>query len=226
MPVTPISPAGKVRVDVTDHDVEDIRILAEPPFELKASIRFAEEAAASRGLPRLELVPVELLWNSSNHSFSVGHNGTYAIPGLRAGLYTMKTQPTVNEVYVQSVIYSGRPAEGNQIDLRHGPLENVEIVLATDTGTVTGTVADPQSSWAVLVSPEGPTGDTGARGVRVDENGRFEFHAVPPGRWLAFAVRIYDDGHWQNREYVEQMADRGMSVVVEPAKTASVEVKP
>ena len=226
LPTTPLSPAGKVRIDVTDQDIEGIRILAEVPFEQKASVRFADGAAAAHGLPRLELAPEELSWNRSEHSFSVGHTGAYTIAGMRAGRYTVKTQPPVTEVYVKSVTYSGRPAEGNQIDLSHGPLENLEIVLATDTGTVQGTTDDPQLTSVVLVSPEGPTGNTGARVVRVDENGRFEFHAASPGHWLAFPGNIANEGRWQNREYVQQMADRGVAVVVEPGKTATIEVKP
>jgi hypothetical protein len=225
-PATRVSPAGRLRIDVTDHDVEGVRVPAELPFELIVSVRFAEDAAASHGLPRLELAPVTPLWNGSNHSFSVGHNGRYGIPDMRAGVYTVRTQPAVAGVYVQSATYSGRSAAGNQIDLTHGPLADLEIVLATDIGTVTGTAADPQLGWAVLVSADGPTGNTGARFVRIDESGRFEFHSVPAGHWLAFAVSIPDEGHWQSREYVQQMADRGVAVVVEPAKTTSVEVKP
>jgi len=116
------------------------------------------------------------------------------------------------------------------VDLRNGPPGEIEIVLGTGTGEVTGAVRWPDANagappvlvsagHAILVSPDGPTGNTGARSVEIDPNGRFRFPFVPPGRWLVFVSPSFEEGLWQNAEFVKQLATRGMPVDL-PSKGA------
>jgi hypothetical protein len=77
---------------------------------------------------------------------------------------------------------------------------------------------------AVLVSAEGVTGNTGARGVAIDPTGHFQFPFVPPGRYFAFVAPRFDEGLWQNADFVQQVAGWGVSVDVPRKGSATVEV--
>jgi hypothetical protein len=100
----------------------------------------------------------------------------------------------------------------------------LEVVLAKGTGTVGGTVAAGSGMQAVLVAADGETGAMGARGVEIDPAGQFQFPFVPPGHWRVFAAPSFDEGLWQNAEFVKQIENRGVLVELEKKGAAQAQV--
>jgi hypothetical protein len=212
----------KTRIDVTDHDVDGIQLAPMAPFGVKLRVRF-EEDSLPHPYAQLMLSSLEPL-AIGFHTFSSDVGEVFQGP-FGCGEYVLKLTPD-SDVYVKSVTYAGRPIAGNKIDMSNGPAGLIEAVLATGTGAVTGTVADSQALWALLVSADDDTGNSGVRLAELDATGQFKISFVPPGKWLVFSIQNLDVPHWENRAYVQEMAGRGTPVVVEKGVTAHVEIKP
>src|SRR5262249_23058590 len=80
-----------------------------------------------------------------------------------------------------------------------------------------------QPVYAVLVSVEGRTSNTGARVVEIDAAGRFEFRFVPPGRYFVLATTAGEEGLWQNMEIVKFLSSSAASLDVTKRATLQIE---
>ncbi|MGA3019833.1 MAG: hypothetical protein ABSF62_22165, partial [Bryobacteraceae bacterium] len=167
--------------------------------------------------------------------FSLDQDGAFVWPAMQCGEYALRTLE--GDVYVKSVTVGGQPVEGAKLDLRNGAPGELEIILGTGTGDVVGTVKWPDAIpgaaqppvpavRAVLVSADGYTSNTGARSADIDASGQFQFHFVPPGRWLVFVSPNSDEDLWQNMTFVKELQSRGATVDLEKKGSAHVEVSP
>jgi hypothetical protein len=162
-------------------------------------------------------------------------DGTFVFSTKPAGVYVISLAPE-SDLYIQSISYNQREVEDGRLDLSNGVSGDVDIVLGTGTGQVEGTVHWPDAvpgapppplppgAAAVLVSASGVTGNTGARSADIDQSGHFQFRFVPPGRYFVFVSPQFDEGLWQNIDFVQQIRDGGVSVDVSKKGSATTEV--
>jgi hypothetical protein len=189
-------------------------------------------------LSSVKLVLQQLDWFVANYSprCSPDRDGDFVQQNVQCGEYVLRTA-SEGDVYLKSVTVGGQAAEGGKIDLRDGAPGEIEIVLGAGTGDVAGTVkwlgsvssaaqSRVAAARAVLVSADGSTSNTGARSVEIDANGQFQFHLVPPGRWLVFVSPSFDEGLWQNMPFVKEIQSRGAVVDLEKRGSAHTEVSP
>jgi len=229
-PIRGMPTAAQIPIDVTDRDVNGVKVPAMAPFELRGHARFEENEVTPPAVPiKLVLQNLDVFLFDFTRHFSVEHDGSFTQINMQCAEYVLRNGAD-GDVYVKSATIGGRPVVGGRVDLRNGPPGEIEIVLGTGTGEVTGAVRWPDANagappvlvsagHAILVSPDGPTGNTGARSVEIDSNGQFRFPFVPPGRWLVFVSPSFEEGLWQNAEFVKQLATRGMPVDL-PSKGA------
>jgi hypothetical protein len=222
----------EVPVEVTDRDVEGVIFTAAPPVEIKGRLRFDD------GEPHgLSGIGVRLARLDTGHPLGrveaeTHADGTFEFQQVAAAEMWLELGPP-GDYYLQSASFNQREVEGGRLDLTSGAAGELEIVLGSGTGTVSGTLSWPEGGSgnaahggeivAVLASATGVTGNTGARSAFIDQNGRFEFSFVPPGRYYVWVTAHYDADHWQNMDFVAQMEDRG--VAVELPRKGSVQVE-
>jgi len=226
-----------IPIDVTDRDMNGVKVPAMPLFEVRGHARFEEnDAAIPLSAVKLDLQQLDWAWVDSSPHFSPGQDGTFLLNSMRCGEYVPRIV-SQGDYYLKSVTIGGRPAEGGRIDLRNGPVGEIEMVFGTGTGELTGTVRWPdpvpgseatilQASRAILVSDGGTTGNTGARDVEIDPHGQFRFRFVPPGRWLVFASPAFDAGLWQNADFVKHISSRGAAIDLDKRAAAHAAVEP
>jgi hypothetical protein len=58
----------------------------------------------------------------------------------------------------------------------------------------------------------------------VDPDGRCRWDHVPPGRYFAWVITQFDEGLWQDMEFVEQVKGRAAAVEVAAQGNAAVTV--
>jgi hypothetical protein len=78
---------------------------------------------------------------------------------------------------------------------------------------------------AVLTPEKGALEDTRPVSTEVYQNGQFSFTNLAPGTYLAFAVSDYDEGLWENAEFLGQMANLGTEVEVAEKGNTHVDLK-
>jgi hypothetical protein len=199
------------------------------PFELKGRVRFDDDGLR-RTAPPIKLRMQALNWYTFSTAMGVpiGPDGSISLPRMPASRYAISLDPE-SDVYIKSVSYGGRELPAEIIDLSAGVSGAVEIALDSGTGEVEGSARWDHSipgAMAVLVSAEGRTGNTGARGVEIGADGRFRFRFAPPGRYHVFVRERFDADLWQNMDLIELIRERGVTVELAKKGTASVEVPP
>lgn len=155
-------------------------------------------------------------------------DGEAALPGAQAG----QTRPDLTfelrgvhgpcvlaalapRWMVKVVRVSGTDVTDLPIDLSSGrSLEDVEIVMTDRLPTITGTVSDdagPVRDYTVVVFPA----DAGSwrmpsrriRAAHPDQNGLFSLAGLPPGEYLAIALREIEPGAEQDPALLERLRD-------------------
>jgi hypothetical protein len=230
----PMSMAGiRVPVEVTDRDVDGVVFTAVPPVDIMGHLHFEEDGPHDLSKMRIQVMRLD-----SGHPLGrveadvLGgdglaeprSDGTFVFNRLAAAETALELIPP-GDYYLQSATFNRREVENGRLDLTSGVSGELDIVVGSGTGTVSGTVHDlAGSAVAVLAPATGVTGNTGVRSAAIDQNGRFQFPFVPPGRYYVWAVARYDWDHWQNMDFVTQMQERGVAVELEKKGSAQVEV--
>lgn len=154
--------------------------------------------------------------------------GELKLENVAPGTYTVNVQPMRG--YVASVTCGG-------VDLKTNPLQIVnnarpqpiEVILRDDFGTVAGTLSLNNESSApnhpvfVLLVPADGKGSL-LQGF-VGAEGKFQLSAVPPGSYVAFAVRGQPPQiAWHDEKTTQALASKVATVTVSAGQTVQVQV--
>jgi hypothetical protein len=224
---------GRVAVDVSDRDVNGVKLNA-VHLSVDGIARFEGEHGDPLSALTLQLEMLDQLYFGSGRQFSIG--GAFELKNLMCDRYALTLVPS-RDAYIKSVLVGGREAPSGLLDFSNCAAAKLEVVVASGTGKVSGTVHWPEvlpgdpplpgkPLSAALVATAGDTGNIGAFFVPVDAAGHFQFSFVPPGKYVAFATTRPGDGIWQNRDFVNAVSGSGTPVEVSKASEAHVEVPP
>jgi hypothetical protein len=107
----------------------------------------------------------------------------------------------------------------------------LEIVLGTDTATLTGRVLDAKQTptpnvTAVLVpDPARRFRLDLFQDISTDGNGRFRFQGVVPGEYKLFAWEDVAPGAWHDPEFLRTLENLGTPVQIGPGTNQPADVK-
>jgi hypothetical protein len=142
---------------------------------------------------------------------------------MTAGDFRMNVNGLASGHYVKSI----RVGSTDILDagLRAmGPLPNpIDIVIASDSGTIRGTVLDdrsqPYTNATVALVPETP--DLRGRldlyrNITSDSDGNFQITTIPPGNYKLFAWTYAPIGSWQTVDFLRNYENSGQIIRVTP----------
>jgi protocatechuate 3,4-dioxygenase beta subunit len=127
-------------------------------------------------------------------------DGTFTIPQISPGRYTLSVHPDAGEGYVQSIQVGGEDVFGKEVDGAALASGGLRVVVRLDSAKVTGTVEIPEDRKANLRSPTivfvpaGPRLRSASQFsiAPLDQTNSFELKNLRPGDYLAFAFEEYD----------------------------------
>ena len=130
--------------------------------------------------------------------------------------------------YAKRVLVDGQEVTTAELDLRGST--NLEIVLAKGTREIFGSVTisspvPPDLSTVLVPEHLRPGGWTSVYHSNIDQRGAFVFWYVTPGPYRAFVVSGYDEGLWENRDFLRSVADQGTVVVVPEGGAGALPIK-
>ena len=207
-----------VPVVVDRGNIEGLRIDLKGCATVTGHVILDEQKAAQK-IGNLRFVSIDP--DAKGSSVVVKNDGTFRIE-VSSGHHSIGLSGMASQhLYVRSIRL------GNQDILREGfsasPSEQVdiEVVLASDGGTVSGTVNSPGDKPAggstVVLIPNDPA----LRSRRdftwntiADQTGHFEFKGVAPGEYKAFAWDDIEDNGWFDPEVLRNVEGKGVSVNV------------
>jgi hypothetical protein len=106
----------------------------------------------------------------------------------------------LRQFYVKSAHTSGTDILSQNLTLSPGASVEITVALASDgakvEGIVRGQKGEPAPHATVLLAPETRDRMYLFRTATTDEQGRYEFSAVPPGKYKIFAWENPEPGIW------------------------------
>jgi len=216
-----------VRVSIDSGDVSGIRLtVTRFDATIKASFEGEVSHDPSKWVARLE--PAD----RTGPILSTWPNRPGVISNVSPGRYILEVSTNEIAYYVKKLLVRGKEITNWEFELNNAD-DQLEIVLAKGTSTVTGTFVWPDArptGVSVILVPERPRPGDFAMVHRadIDQRGEFVFGSVPPGRHRSFVVTDYDEGLWENRDFFGLVADQGVAVElpVDAADNTVVRIKP
>jgi hypothetical protein len=110
-------------------------------------------------------------------------------------------------------------------------LTDVQVVLTNQLTALTGAVTaalPANATVSVVVFPDDPVRlrhlDRWARLAPVDQDGRFSINGLPPGAYLAVAVRGADDTAWSNPDYLTGLRSRAVPLTLDRGEQKAMDL--
>jgi hypothetical protein len=208
--------AGQALADTRNPDPAGIRITLAPAFEISGRIAFD-----GTPVPNLK---VGLISTASQPldapAVAVAADGSFALRGVVPGRYLLQMSPLSN-AYVKSARFANGDILNGGLVLERAPDSPIEIVVAGDSGRVSGTVSgadrQPLAGITTVLLPEDRNRIDLYHNVVTDASGQYRFSGVAPGRYRLFAWEDVEKNAWRDSGFMTLHEDRGLPVAVDAA---------
>lgn len=225
-----LSPMGRTPVDVSQGNVDDVRITVQPGIALNGLIRFDSEEEQQKlekslGKPitfagaRVQLTVVDtFMFNSP--SANVKDDGAFVLENASPEKYRIWVMGLPPGTWQKSVRIGEQDPTDGLLDLTAGAPGTLEVRLGTGIGRVSGTVQDtdqkPVQGAVVSLVPE-PLREERTDLLRVatsDQSGQFNLQNLPPGEYRIYAWEEIEPGAYLDPEFLKPFEDKSVKVTV------------
>jgi hypothetical protein len=144
---------------------------------------------------------------------------------------TFSIAPLTGDWTLKAVEIEGRDVTDEAIEVPHGSVSSVRVVLTSRPSYLRGGLTDEKRQPAegtIVVFPEESSrwreGSRGVRSARPDQNGEFSIKGLPPGNYLIAALDYVQDGQWNDPEFLEGLKARAERVSLAESESKRVDL--
>ena len=219
---------GKVWRSVTDVEVtssmKDLTLDLSPGVDLAGRVDF-EGDPRDKPKFRVQLVPGDEPV-AMQPAVEVDADGKFVLKAVPPGVWDIGVTPVPRGGYVKSMRLGDYDVLTNEMKITSDTTGPLNIVVSAHGGIVKGTAAGHRA--IVLLAPQGKNARVlSFYGVTAsDDDGKFEFHSVTPGRYKVYAFESMAPGAWQDPDFLKPYADLGEAFTVAADATVTRENVP
>jgi Carboxypeptidase regulatory-like domain len=142
------------------------------------------------------------------------------LPPLPQGSVVPAVPPTMENLYVKSILLGQTDVLDGKLALSRQPDEELEIVIGTNPGGLAGRVTaagDKLSPATMVVLLPGVSRRFRTeleRATVADSDGNFEFQRIPPGDYVLFAFDDVEVGAWRDPDFIRRVENQGKAIQV------------
>jgi hypothetical protein len=212
-------------VAVGSQNVDGVTLAATLPMTLTGRISGVDVSKIDLSKARVSMSPAGLGGRFGRAQSTVDAKGQFQVESVSIGDYEVTVTGLPANHYVKEVRAGAVPA-GSSLAIRAAT--PVDIVLAGDGGSVSGTVVDadgkPVASATVLLLPSsGP--DSGFRKQATsDANGQFSFASAAPAEYKVYAFTDFESGLDSNPIVRRRMERLGSTVKLTAQGSATAQI--
>jgi hypothetical protein len=212
--------SGSMKVTVAGADVDGLSLVAEGPITVTGDVVTDDGTPLPTSNGRLRVVfeqigpdkaPAQIVSGSENGV--VTDSGTFAYTTTR-GRAIVRVWSLPKGWAVKSVEAAGQDTADAAVDISGGQkFEGVHVVITRSFPMLSGTITDDQGKAVDGIVTIFPADDKRWLGVadnikwtRTDQYGRFRLEAVPPGDYLAAALKTAQPADLVDPEYLATLA--------------------
>jgi protocatechuate 3,4-dioxygenase beta subunit len=212
--------SARMAVQVGGGDINGITLNLEAPMRLSgrlvvdSAIKFPMHMA-------IQLVPTD---DEEIGAFiaEVKSDGTFSIPNVPVGPYTLSTTALPDEYYIRSITL-GRDDVTRGLQLTtESAAQPLQVTLSPSGGRIEGAVTDANNKSiggaqvAVLEESATASANPDLNYTVTDQHGRFVVHGVRPGSYRILAWQSGTPNAPQDAQSAQQFMDSGHALKVEP----------
>jgi protocatechuate 3,4-dioxygenase beta subunit len=212
---------ARVPVDVSSSDVTSVRARLTPPLEIQGSVA-PVQADTALNLVQLRLnfvstAPPGRGGGGQQQRVDIDANGKFQTT-LDSDTYSIELQGAQNGYYLKTVKLAGREAVDNILDLTLNS-SALEIVIANDSASITGTVQKPngdpvQSARVTAVPANSPQRRDLYKSANSGSDGSFTLSSLPPGSYKVFAWEEVETNAWMDPEFRRPFETLGTTATI------------
>lgn len=205
-------------IEVGRADVEGVSLVVGPGADVKG--RVTVEGAAKLDTKIRVRAGTR---TSGGHYGEAAGDGTFALQNLPPGRYavTVHTAPA-EQVYVKAMRSDQTDVLKDGLTISRPGVAALEITVSTDGGMVQGSVLDkeerPAVGATVVLVPEARFRSRGDlfKTSSTDQDGRYEWKAIPPGDYKLFAWDDVEPGAWHDPDFLKEYEPKATPITIHP----------
>ena len=241
---------GFAAVEMGNADIDGIRVVLQPGFSVSGHV-VIEGRTPAESESDLKKLRVMLIRNFSDATLQpqqppnndnpfVDGNGAFTHP-ISPGDYSLSIvgrgtaglgpAGLPEKMYMKSAIFGTEDVLSAGLHINSPPTSPIEIVLATDSGEVTGVATGPKrevmTNVVVVLVPDSLPLRRRLdlyKNTTSDAYGRFTFSSVAPGDYKIFAWDYVREGAWANPQFLELYESAGKPIHIGEGKKLETEV--
>lgn len=201
---------GIAQIEISDRDINNLPIAIGPEFDLPG--RFVMEDG-SRSYPRianLSRYPQRVGTMRGGFSYNPPPNedGSFTLQGVTPGDFRVTLSNLPAGGYIKSMRLGNADVLNDGLHLTGPPQSQLEIVIGSNAGTITGTVTDSLQKAlpgrTVVLVPDVRLRQRSDlfKVATADAAGRFEIKGITPGEYKLFAWDTVEPGAWQDPAFI------------------------
>jgi hypothetical protein len=229
---------GRQVITVTDGNVDDVIFALTPASDITGTIqvdpppqRAGQAAAPPRPRPVITLFSREGALAAPPGMGPSNPDGSFQMKNVAPGLYELNVGAMGQGNYVKAVRYGSDDVTGKSIEIAAGPGGKLEIHIASDGATLSGSVRDAQGNLVarapVLLWEPGRESNRAkfTATATTGPNGGYRFGAIPPGRYRIAAWSDADSQVVASPEFREQFESQATEVNIDAQGQATADLK-
>jgi hypothetical protein len=135
----------------------------------------------------------------------------------------------LRKLYVKSATAGQTDILSDGLTVAGGETIDVKIVLADDGALVHGIVRDkdqqPVPGATVLLATDRRSRADRYATATSDQNGRYDFSAIPPGNYKLFAWEDLESNAWDDPEFLLDPEEQGRKLASDPGERKIVDLQ-
>jgi hypothetical protein len=222
---------ARARIEVGNADIIDVHLALSPGVAIQGRLLVEQPPPADFKVTQLRVQLISTDGAPMNRSAPIQEDGAFKIGSVPPGDYRVFLSNARPGWYLESGRIGSQDAVSNVFTVSAGQDLAMQLQLGFTTGTVSGQVVDQKGdrhpgALAVLVPEGARRGRPNAYfSATTDQDGKFNFNAVPPGGYKLFAWEDIPSGAYQDPAYLRRFEDRGRPVRVETNTNTTVDVQ-
>jgi len=228
MPQGPQSTLGKVAVDVSRDNVENVILTLGGGATVTGSIRLdgdAQQAEQAQGKKitfasvRVQLSPMDgMAFNAPNGSPK--EDGSFVLENVGPDKYRVGVFGLPPGTWLKSIRASDQEVLDTGIDVGGGAAGPIQITLGTGVGSISGIVRDgkQQSASGGLVTLQPDPLKEGRndlyRTMTADQTGQFTMQNIPPGDYKLFAWGDIEPGSQMDPDFIKPHESKAEKITI------------
>jgi Carboxypeptidase regulatory-like domain len=218
---------GVTSVDVRDADVDNVRVLVHPRFNVTGRITL--EGNDQSAVP--DYSKMQVMVAGIRTPFVVQPDGAFNVSNLGVGDYQFSLKGMPDGLYLKSARIGETDILAGATHLEATPRNVLEMIVSPNAATVEAVITDVdgrpvQDARAVLI-PDAPLRQRFDlyQSAMTDAAGLVRFEGVSPGEYKVFAWQDIDENAWQNVEVLRVFEDRATAVELVGTSRVTVRVR-